>query len=91
MKYVWLKVKTMTKKQILKLIPEFPFGQAGMKMRDWFTITEGKNFCCISSGLRHADCVTKSPYFYEDHVVGKNATKEAIRKFSDWWESLPNK
>ena len=76
----------MTKTQILKLRPEFKFG--GMTMIDWFEITEGAGFFCIRSGLRHADEETKSPYYYEDCVVGNKAKKEAMTKFNSWWTSL---
>jgi hypothetical protein len=74
----------MTKKQILKLKPEFKFGD--MTMVDWFEITECESFCCIRSGLRHADGETKSPYYYEEYVVGKNAIKQSIKKFTMWWD-----
>jgi hypothetical protein len=76
----------MTKTQILKLRPEFKFG--GMTMIDWFEITEGAGFFCIRSGLRHADGETKSPYYYEDFIGGKNAKKEVLTKFNNWWDSL---
>jgi len=77
----------MTKKQILKLRPEFKSG-LGMTMIDWFEVAEGVGFFCIRSGLRHADGVTKSPYHYEDCVVGKNAKRIAIEKFSKWLNSI---
>lgn len=77
----------MTKKQILKLRPEFKIDM-GMTMIDWFEITEGAGFFTIRSGLRHADGETKSPYYYEDFVGGKNAKKIAIEKFNKWWASL---
>ena len=77
----------MTKKQILKLRPEFKLGM-GMTMIDWFEITEGAGFFCIRSGLRHADGETKSPYHYEYSVGGKNAEKIAMDKFNKWWDSL---
>ena len=79
----------MTKKQILKLRPEFKLGMGmGITMIDWFEITEGAGFFCIRSGLRHADGETKSPYHYEDCVGGKNAEKIAMEKFNKWWASL---
>jgi hypothetical protein len=77
----------MTKEQILELRPEFKLS-GGITMIDWFEIREGDIFFCISSGLRHADGVTKSPYYYEDCVVDKNAEKIAIEKFNKWWDSL---
>ena len=76
----------MTKKKILKLRPQFEFGH--MTMIDWFEITEGAGFFCIKNGLRHADGETKSPYYYEDCVGGKNAEKIAIDKFNAWWDSF---
>lgn len=76
----------MTKKQILKLRPKFIIGN--MTMIEWFEISEGASFFCIRSGLRHADSETKSPYYYEDCVGGKNAEKIAIEKFNKWWISL---
>lgn len=78
----------MTKKQILKLRPEFKIGQS--TMTDWFEITEGAGFFCIRSGLRHADGVTKSPYYFESCVGGKNAKKLALEKFNNWWLTINN-
>jgi hypothetical protein len=57
-------------------------------MIDWFVISEGASFLCIRSGLRHADGETKSPYYYEDCIGGKNAKKIALEKFNMWWKSL---
>lgn len=76
----------LTKKKILNLRPKFKFGQ--MYMIDWFEINEGAGYFCIKSGLRHADGETKSPYFYEDCIGGKNAEKIAIDNFNLWWESI---
>jgi len=78
----------MTKNQILKLRPEFKFG--GMTMIEWFEITEGAGFFCIRSGLRHADGKTKSPYYYEDCVGGKDSKKISLDKFSKWWDKIQN-
>jgi hypothetical protein len=77
-------MKTLT--QITKLRPEFKFG--GMTMIDWFEVSSGQGFCCIRSGLRHADGETKSPYYYENCIGGKNAKKEALTKFNKWYELL---
>lgn len=77
----------MTKKQILKLRPDFKIGR-GMIMIDWFEISEGGSFFCIRSGLRHSDGETKSPYYYEDCIGSKNAEKQALQKFNEWWTSL---
>lgn len=76
----------MKKSEILKLRPEFKFG--GITMVDWFEITETLDFFCIKSGLRHADGETKSPYYYESWVTGKNAKKNAIKEFNVWWDSI---
>ena len=76
----------MTKKQLLKLRPEFKFN--GMPMIDWFEITEGGGFFSIRNGLRHADGETKSPYYYEDFVGGKNSEKIVMERFNKWWNSL---
>lgn len=75
----------MTKKQILKLRPEFKFG--GMRMMDWFEIIEGGGYITIKNGLRHADGETKSPFFYEDFCESKKE-KQLIEKFNNWWNSL---
>lgn len=77
----------MTKKQVLKLRPEVKI-PGSMTMIDWFVITEGIGFCCIRNGLRHADGETKSPYYYEDCVSGKNAEKIVLKNFNIWWTSL---
>ena len=77
-------MKTLT--QITKLRPEFKFG--GMTMIDWFEVSSGQGFCCIRSGLRHADGETKSPYYYENCTGGKNAKKEALTKFNKWYEQF---
>lgn len=76
----------MTKKQVLKIRPEFKMGR--MLMIDWFEISEGYRFFCIRSGLRHVDGEIKSPYYYEDCVIGKNAEKIAMNNFNMWWTSL---
>lgn len=72
--------------QVTKLRPEFKFGD--MTMIDWFEVSSGHGYCCIRSGLRHADGETKSPYYYENCIGGKNSKKEALAKFNQWYESL---
>ena len=81
--------KILTRKQILKLRPEFKFN-GHMTMIDWFEIHEGAGFCTIKSGLRHADGETKSPYYYEYFLGGENASEKVIKHFSEWWESINN-
>jgi hypothetical protein len=78
----------MKKREILKLRPRFKFGS--MVMVDWYEITEGNGFFCIKNGLRHSNGKTRSPFFYEDCVVGKKNKKIALNKFTEWWESLNN-
>lgn len=85
-----LQNKNLSKSKILKLRPEFKIG-LGMTMIEWFEISQGGSFFCIKSGLRHADGETKSPYYYEDCIGGKNAEKIALNKFNLWWSSLNNK
>lgn len=74
----------MKKKEIIKLRPEFDY--YGKPMVEWFEIYEGYLWCTIKSGLNHADSETKSPYYYMDSQVGKDATKKCIKNFSEWWE-----
>jgi len=76
----------MTKKEILELKLEFKSGN--MTMIDWFQISEGAKFFRISSGLKHANDITKSPFYYEDFAIGKNAEKQVLKKFNEWWLSL---
>lgn len=76
----------MTKKQILKLRPEFKFGN--MTTIDWFEITEGDIFFIIRSGLRHTDGETKSPFHYDRCIVGKNSKKNSLKEFKIWFNSL---
>ena len=78
----------MTLNQITKLRPTFTFGM--MEMVDWFEVTSGHGYCTIRSGLRHADGETKSPYHYEDFQGGKNAKKECVKRFNEWWETKIN-
>jgi hypothetical protein len=77
----------MNKEQILRLRPQFKL-VVWETIVDWFEITEGVSFFYIRSGLRHADGQTKSPYYYEDCVVGEESEKKAIKKFNKWWDSL---
>ena len=77
-----------TLNQIKKLRPEFEFGN--MSMVDWFEIYEGKVYCTIKSGLKHADGETRSFFHYEETTVGKNAKKIAIAKFNHFWCSKFN-
>ena len=77
----------MTKKQLLKLRLEFRFGH--YTMVEWFEITQGPEIHCrINSGLRNADGETKSPYHYDETIIGKNSEKLALQKFNDWFVSL---
>lgn len=73
---------------IINLRPEFKFGGEGMRMIEWFEVTRGDGYCCIRSGLRHADGVTKSPFHYEDCVGGDNADERALLRFNQWWEQI---
>jgi hypothetical protein len=77
-----------TLNQIKKLRPEFKFG--AMVMVDWFEVYEGKFYCTIKSGLKHADGETRSFFHYEETAVGKNAKKIAIAKFNHFWCSKFN-
>jgi len=54
----------LTDEQILELKPEFKVANQ-MTMFDWFEIHQGAGYYIIKSGLKHADGVTKSPYYYE--------------------------
>lgn len=77
----------LTEKQILKLRPEFEIG-GGMSMVEWFEIRGGAGYFSIRSGLNHADGVTKSPFFFECTLGGKNAKKKCLEKFNQWWENV---
>lgn len=81
--------KKLTKSQILKLKPEFKFGDHIMV--DWFEITETDSTFTIKSGLINANGVTKSPYHYINFSYGKNARKDCINKFNEWWNSINKK
>ena len=72
--------------EIRKLRPTFIFG--GMPLTDWFEVNQGKGYCVIRSGLRHADGVTKSPYHYEYFKGGKDATEKVLEHFNKWWKSI---
>ena len=76
----------MSKKDIKKLRPSFKFGD--IVMTDWFEVSEGKGYCVIRSGLKHADGITKSPYDYEYSKGGNNATNEVLNHFNNWWRQL---
>ncbi len=80
-------MENITEKQLLKLRPKFKLPN-GMTMIDWFEVTRGDVFYTIRSGLRHADGVTKSPFFYEDTTVDKkNSKKIALQKFITWYNN----
>lgn len=76
----------MTRDEILQLKPNFEF--EGVDMVDWFCIKEGDNTFSITSGLKHADGETKSPYYYNDYVIGENASEIALNNFNKWWYSF---
>jgi hypothetical protein len=76
----------MTIKKIKSLRPEFKFG--GITMVDWFEVINSDSFCIIRSGLRHADGVTKSPFYYEEVTIGKKSAKDAVNKFTKWWNEI---
>lgn len=79
----------MTRDEILQLKPIFEF--EGVDMVDWFCIKEGDNTFSITSGLKHADGETKSPYYYNDYVIGENASEIALNNFNKWWYSFKPK
>jgi hypothetical protein len=76
----------MNKEDIKKLRPSFKFGE--IVMIDWFEVLEGKGYCVIRSGLRHADGITKSLYDYEYFKGGNDATNEVLNHFNNWWRLL---
>jgi hypothetical protein len=71
--------------EIKNLKPEFEL-PGKMVMRDWFEVTKGDGYCVIRSGLRHADGITKSPYYYEHFVGGEDALAKCIKHFEEWWK-----
>ena len=70
--------------QIKNLRPTFKFG--GMTMVEWFDVIDGNGYFSITSGLRHADGITKSPYEYSHFLCGKDSRKKCIEHFTKWWE-----
>jgi len=78
---------SMRIEEIEKLRPKFKL-EGGMTMVDWFVVNHGEGYCFISSGLNHADGETKSPFFYEYSEGGKDATKNVLEHFNDWWANL---
>lgn len=76
----------LTEAKILKLRPEFKFG--GQSMIEWFEISRGASFYCISSGLNHADGVSKSPYYFNCCFGGKGAKKKVLIEFNNWWSKV---
>ena len=76
----------MTIEEIKNLKPEFKL-PGGMTMIDWFEVHEGNGYCVIRSGLRHADGVTKSPYYYEHSLGGEDALNRCLEHFEEWWKS----
>lgn len=75
-------IKCLT--QIEKLRPEFELG-GGMRMVDWFKVEKRHRLVSITSGLRHADGKTLSPFHYDRLHFGAYATRDALREFNAWW------
>ena len=61
-----------------------------MEMVDWFVVSSGIGYCTIMSGLRHADGETKSPYYYEDFLGGKDVIPVCEERFTKWWNEINN-
>ena len=76
----------LTEAKILKLRPEFKFGNCSMI--EWFEVSKGVSFYSIRSGLNHADGESKSPYYFSCCLGGKGAKKKVLRLFNDWWSKL---
>lgn len=76
----------LTETKILKLRPEFKFGNCSMI--EWFEVSKGAGFYSIRSGLNHADGESKSPYYFSCCLGGKGAKKKVLRLFNDWWSKL---
>lgn len=66
---------------ILKIKLEVP----NYNIVDWFEVHfYSETMILIKSGLRHADGETKSPYYYEETTFGKNAKRDALKKFNEF-------
>ena len=76
----------LTEAKILKLRPEFKFGNCSMI--EWFEVSKGASFYSIRSGLKHAEEESKSPYYFSCCLGGKNAKKKVLKLFNDWWSKL---
>ena len=76
----------LTEAKILKLRPEFKFGNCSMI--EWFEVSKGASFYSIRSGLNHADGESKSPYYFSCCLGGKDAKKKTLKLFNDWWSKL---
>ena len=76
----------LTEAKILKLRPEFKFGNCSMI--EWFEVSKGASFYSIRSGLNHADGESKSPYYFSCCLGGKGAKKKVLRLLNDWWSKL---
>lgn len=72
------KIQVKTLNQITKINFELP----EYNILDWFEVHLYNTGCLIKSGLRHADGITKSPYFYEKSFFGKSYKKEALKDFN---------
>lgn len=81
----------MNKEEILKLRPTFKINGEGIDIVEWYEIVEGGGFYSIRSGLRHADGVTKSPYFFECSIGGIGAEKRALKEFEDFYNNIIKK
>ena len=69
-----------------KLRIQFPFNKT--PLTDWFHVVDGNGFCCIYSGLRHADGETISPFHYGETTTGKTAKKDAIVRFNNFYQTI---
>ena len=77
----------MTKKEILRLRPCFTNCSNGTIIQDWFEIRESPNSYRILNGLFDVD---DSPWTYDHKATGKDAKKQALECFTNWWDSYTN-
>ena len=61
-----------------------------MTMVEWYNVIINDNFCCIISGLKHADGKTLSPYYYYyyEYIVGDDCEELSLQKFKEFYEKL---
>ena len=77
--------------EAIEFIESLRMDVPGYFVVDYYVVNAGRNYCNISSGLKHADGETVSPHFYEKSAHGEDRITSVFIAVSDFAKLYNNK